>query len=96
MTSLTEKKVQTRINKHEFIFSRIKKARSRGRKCHAKTMKWSGYLSVSGDLLDKSPGGVKLGVEGEKRFAPRVTVGRVGDMKDTEPGVSYTFVPVYM
>ncbi len=33
-------------------------------------------------------GGVKLGVEGEKRSS-------VGDMKDTEPGLSYTFEPVY-
>ncbi len=38
-------------------------------------------------------GGVRLGVEGERRFAPRV--GLAGDMMDTEPGVSYTFVPVY-
>ena len=37
---------------------------------------------------------MKLGVEGEKRFAPRVAVGRAGDMKDTEPGVSYMFVSV--
>ncbi len=42
------------------------------------------------DLPDKSPWGVKLGVGGERRFAP------TGVMKDTEPGVSYSFVPVHV
>ena len=45
------------------------------------------------DLPDKSPAGVKLGSEGERRFAPRV--GCAGVMKHTEPGVSYVFVSVY-
>ncbi len=44
-------------------------------------------------MPDKNPWVVTLGVEGERRFAPRV--GRAGVMKDTEPGVSYAFVPVY-
>ena len=37
------------------------------------------------DSPDKVAGGLKLGVTGERIFAPMV--GRAGDMKDTEPGV---------
>jgi hypothetical protein len=36
------------------------------------------------DLPDKTQGGGKLGLPGERRFAPRV--GRAGQMKSIEPG----------
>ena len=70
--------------------------------CHWTHTRWSvemgclsDQVSVSGDLLDKNPEGLKLGVEEKKRFVPRLAGCSEGDMKDTEPGVSYTFEPVY-
>ena len=44
------------------------------------------------DLPDKTPGGGKLGLKGERRFAPRV--GRAGLMKQIEPGLCPLFVTV--